>query len=74
MKERCGHNWKERRRSLWVDRSSGEESVLQCGLMRSWNIRTVTGIMRSDISGDGAEQWRQLVYMIGTIREKYRAF
>ena len=21
---------------------------------------------------DGAEQWRQLVYMIGTIREKYR--
>ena len=26
----------------------GEESVL----MRSWNIRTVTGIMRSDISGE----------------------
>ena len=30
----------------------GEEVSLRCGLMRSWNIRTVTGIMRSDISGE----------------------
>ena len=36
-------------------------------LFRSYRYHEIGHFWR-----DGAEQWRQLVYMIGTIREKYR--
>ena len=61
------------RRSLWLIVHQGEESVFT---MWFDEIMEHTNCYRYHEIGhfwrDGAEQWRQLVYMIGTIREKYR--